>query len=137
MQLSLVFLFQFHIWLILAMNFLWSSFACPLKSWCSSNLLSFHTDTKERQNLFCEWRQCQKLGWTNSKVCMINFPNFILFDVSHHPSVFRYVEKCKFPKDGSSPKSLRYVGRYLGSCHYIFDLKRMLFLIKMLLNICF
>ncbi|MQL93082.1 hypothetical protein Taro_025718 [Colocasia esculenta] len=25
----------------------------------------------------------------------------------------RYVEKCKFPQDGSSPKSLRYVGRYL------------------------
>lgn len=25
----------------------------------------------------------------------------------------RYVENCKFPKDGSSPKSLRYIGRYL------------------------
>ncbi|GAB2300023.1 Fructose-1,6-bisphosphatase, cytosolic [Dionaea muscipula] len=25
----------------------------------------------------------------------------------------RYVENCKFPKDGSSPKSLRYVGRYI------------------------
>eukprot|EP01018_Ginkgo_biloba_P011785 Gb_39287 [translate_table: standard] len=23
----------------------------------------------------------------------------------------KYVEKCKFPKDGSSPKSLRYIGR--------------------------
>nr|DAD40031.1 TPA_asm: hypothetical protein HUJ06_014354 [Nelumbo nucifera] len=25
----------------------------------------------------------------------------------------KYVDKCKFPKDGSSPKSLRYVGRYV------------------------
>jgi fructose-1,6-bisphosphatase I len=24
----------------------------------------------------------------------------------------KYVEKCKFPQDGSSPKSLRYIGRY-------------------------
>ncbi|GKV31002.1 hypothetical protein SLEP1_g39751 [Rubroshorea leprosula] len=24
----------------------------------------------------------------------------------------KYVENCKFPKDGSSPKSLRYIGRY-------------------------
>jgi len=24
----------------------------------------------------------------------------------------KYVEKCKFPKDGSPAKSLRYVGRY-------------------------
>uniref|UniRef100_A0A452Z7E0 fructose-bisphosphatase n=1 Tax=Aegilops tauschii subsp. strangulata TaxID=200361 RepID=A0A452Z7E0_AEGTS len=24
----------------------------------------------------------------------------------------KYVERCKFPQDGSSPKSLRYIGRY-------------------------
>jgi len=35
-------------------------------------------------------------------------------------SICRYVERCKFPKDGSSPKSLRYVGRYLPLCHSIF-----------------
>lgn len=27
----------------------------------------------------------------------------------------QFVEKCKFPKDGSSSKSLRYIGRYHGS----------------------
>lgn len=31
----------------------------------------------------------------------------------HHSLVLRFVEKCKFPKDGSSPKSLRYIGRYV------------------------
>ena len=32
------------------------------------------------------------------------------------------MEKCKFPKDGSSPKSLRYIGRYYGyePGYYIF-----------------
>nr|XP_010927383.2 fructose-1,6-bisphosphatase, cytosolic [Elaeis guineensis] len=30
----------------------------------------------------------------------------------------KFVEKCKFPKDGSSPKSLRYIGRYLDDRHY-------------------
>ncbi|KAG6529917.1 hypothetical protein ZIOFF_012134 [Zingiber officinale] len=36
----------------------------------------------------------------------IQFPQIFL-----HSMFFRYVEKCKFPDDGSSPKSLRYVGR--------------------------
>ncbi|RWW39603.1 hypothetical protein BHE74_00055054 [Ensete ventricosum] len=31
----------------------------------------------------------------------------------HHSLVLRFVEKCKFPEDGSSPKSLRYIGRYV------------------------
>ncbi|KAH9691697.1 Fructose-1,6-bisphosphatase [Citrus sinensis] len=29
----------------------------------------------------------------------------------------KYVEKCKFPKDGSSPKSLRYIGSMVADVH--------------------
>ncbi|CAL5376161.1 unnamed protein product [Camellia sinensis] len=32
----------------------------------------------------------------------------------------KYVENSKFPKDGSSPKSLRYIGRYTVFWHYKF-----------------
>ncbi|XP_016646922.1 PREDICTED: fructose-1,6-bisphosphatase, cytosolic-like [Prunus mume] len=32
----------------------------------------------------------------------------------------KYVEKCKFPKDGSSPKSLRYFGRYNSVMNVLF-----------------
>ena len=42
----------------------------------------------------------------HSQVLICNFQqSFVSF-------LSRYVEKCKFPKDGSSPKSLRYIGRY-------------------------
>lgn len=34
---------------------------------------------------------------------------------SYNYLTVRFVESCKFPKDGSSPKSLRYIGRYLNS----------------------
>lgn len=40
--------------------------------------------------------------------------SLLLVEEFHDISYFRYVEKCKFPKDGSSPKSLRYIGRYCG-----------------------
>ncbi|XP_010533395.1 PREDICTED: fructose-1,6-bisphosphatase, cytosolic-like [Tarenaya hassleriana] len=32
-------------------------------------------------------------------------------------AITKYVEKCKFPKDGSSPKSLRYVGSMVADVH--------------------
>ncbi|KAG6526105.1 hypothetical protein ZIOFF_016082 [Zingiber officinale] len=42
----------------------------------------------------------------------IQFPQIFL-----HSLFFRYVEKCKFPDDGSSPKSLRYVGSMVADVH--------------------
>ncbi|KAK9271188.1 hypothetical protein L1049_026778 [Liquidambar formosana] len=39
----------------------------------------------------------------------------------------KYVEQCKFPKDGSSPKSLRYIGSMVADVHRTVTLWRYLF----------
>jgi len=48
------------------------------------------------------------------KISYLKFTNQVFF------LDFRYVEKCKFPKDGSSSKSLRYIGRYKNCSEYLF-----------------
>lgn len=85
---------------------------------CTVSLL-FHSliaaDSKERKDLLSEWRKCQELGWSNSQVRDLSTaesPLFLCVNDIFNTIIFRYVDKCKFPKDGSAPKSLRYIGRY-------------------------
>lgn len=73
---------------------LWASIIIPLLHF--SSFFKFY-------NVFLLW-QIPKKG----KIYSVNEGNAKHWD---QPTT-KYVENAKFPKDGSSPKSLRYIGRY-------------------------